>query len=215
MIITVGNTKGGVGKTSLALNLAIARSMAGHDVWLIDGDRQGSASTALQIRSEAGRTPTISTAQYTEGAVLRAQVMHQKSKFDDIVIDAGGRDSSALRAALALSDVVLIPFQPRSFDAWALQDIAALVREVRDIGHDIRAYAVLSMADTAGQDNHDAGAALAAYPDLELMDTPIRRRKSVANAVGVGLSVLEMPPADQKAVFELKALYSKVFGSVD
>lgn len=41
MIITVGNTKGGVGKITLAVNLAIARALAGRDVWLIDGDRQG------------------------------------------------------------------------------------------------------------------------------------------------------------------------------
>ena len=38
MIITVGNTKGGVGKTTLAVQLAIARALAGRDVWLIDGD---------------------------------------------------------------------------------------------------------------------------------------------------------------------------------
>ena len=41
MIVTVGNTKGGVGKTTIAVNLAIARALAGRDVWLIDGDRQG------------------------------------------------------------------------------------------------------------------------------------------------------------------------------
>lgn len=48
-------------------------------------------------------------------------------KFDDIIIDAGGRDSTALRAALVLSDVLLVPFQPRSYDVWALNDIAALI----------------------------------------------------------------------------------------
>ena len=211
MIITVGNTKGGVGKTTVALNLAIARATAGKDVWLVDGDRQGTASTALQLRSEAGREPTISTAQYVEGAALRSQVLHQKPKFDDIIIDAGGRDSSALRAALALSDVVIVPFQPRSFDTWALQDIAGLVREIRELGHEIKAYAVLNMADIAGQDNRDAAEALVDFPELQLIDTPLRRRKSVANAVGVGLSILEFEPADEKARAELKSLYEKVF----
>ena len=53
MIITVGNTKGGVGKTMLAVNLAIARALAGRDVWLIDGDRQGTAQTG--VASENGK----------------------------------------------------------------------------------------------------------------------------------------------------------------
>ena len=57
MIITVGNTKGGVGKTTLAVNLAIARALTGRDVWLIDGDRQGTAQAAISIRAEAGHTP--------------------------------------------------------------------------------------------------------------------------------------------------------------
>lgn len=90
MIITVGNTKGGVGKTTIAVNLAIARAMAGRDVWLIDGDRQGTAQTAISIRSEAGHMPGIACATYIEGPALRTQVLHQKSKFDEVVIDAGG-----------------------------------------------------------------------------------------------------------------------------
>src|SRR5690554_553723 len=53
MIITVGNTKGGVGKTTLAVSLAISRALSGRDVWLIDGDRQGTAQTAISIRAES------------------------------------------------------------------------------------------------------------------------------------------------------------------
>src|SRR5450830_518397 len=130
-IITVGSTKGGVGKTTLALNIAIARALAGRDVWLIDADRQGTASTALAIRGEAGKLPAIATAHYADGGQLRTQLLHQRGKFQDIVIDAGGRDSTALRAALVLSDLVLVPFQPRSIDVWAVADIAALIEEAR------------------------------------------------------------------------------------
>lgn len=94
-IITVGSTKGGVGKTTLALN--IARALAGRDVWLIDADRQGTASTALAIRGEAGKLPAIATAHYAEGGQLRTQLLHQRGKFQDIVIDAGGRQHRAAR----------------------------------------------------------------------------------------------------------------------
>lgn len=210
-IITVGSTKGGVGKTTLALNIAIARAMAGRDVWLIDADRQGTASTALAIRSEAGKLPVIATAHYADGAALRAQVQHQRNKFQDIVIDAGGRDSTALRAALVLSDLILVPFQPRSIDVWAVADIAALIEEARAMRDGLQAMAVLNMADTAGSDNEDAAAALADYPTMTYLNTPIRRRKSIANAAGNGMSVLEQTPRDEKAIAELNALLERIY----
>lgn len=213
MIITVGNTKGGVGKTTLAVNLAIARALAGRDVWLIDGDRQGTAQTAISIRADAGHNPGIACATYPDGPALRAQVQQQASKFDDIVIDAGGRDSTALRAALVLSDVLLVPFQPRSYDVWALNDIAALVDEARSVRDGLRALAILNCADPgeASTDNAEAAAAVADVPQFEYLPTPLRRRKAFANAAGQGLSVLEIKPQDIKASDELKALVSALF----
>lgn len=210
-IITVGSTKGGVGKTTLALNIAIARALAGRDVWLIDADRQGTASTALAIRGEAGKQPAIATAHYPDGGQLRTQLLHQRSKFQDIVIDAGGRDSTALRAALVLSDLVLVPFQPRSIDVWAVADIAALIEEARAVRDGLQALGVLNMADTAGSDNEDAAAALADYPAINYLATPIRRRKSIANAAGNGMSVLEQTPRDDKAISELNALLQAIY----
>lgn len=213
MIITVGNTKGGVGKTTLAVNLAIARALAGRDVWLIDGDRQGSAQTAISIRADAGHEPGIACATYADGPTLRAQVRQQAAKFDDIIIDAGGRDSSALRAALVLSDVLLVPFQPRSYDVWALDDMAALVDEARGVRDGLRAVAILNCADpgAVSTDNVEAAVAVAEIPQFEYLDIPIRRRKAFANAAGQGLSVLELRPADKKAIEELKALVHVLF----
>ncbi|MBT0571878.1 AAA family ATPase [Curvibacter sp. CHRR-16] len=214
MIVTIGNTKGGVGKTTIAVNIAIARAISGRDVWLVDGDRQGTAQTSISIRSQAGHAPGIACATYSEGATLRTQVQQQASKFDDVIIDAGGRDSTALRAALVLSDVLLVPFQPRSFDVWALSDIASLVDEARSVRDGLRAYAVLNCADPgeASTDNAEAAAEVAQVPQFEYLPTPLRRRKAFSNAAGAGLSVLEIKPQDQKASSELNALISNIFG---
>ena len=132
--------------------------------------------------------------QYPDGAVLRAQVQRQAAKYDDAVIDAGGGDSTALRAALALSDMLIVPFLRRSIDVWALADIG------------LQAYAVLNAADPGtSSDNTEAVAALADFPQLTLLDTPIRWRKAFANAVGLGLSMEELAPRDPKACEELAA----------
>lgn len=214
MILTVGNTKGGVGKTTLALNIAIARALAGRKVWLVDGDRQGTAQTAISIRLDAQVAPALAVAQYADGTILRGQVQHQAGNFDDVVIDAGGRDSTALRAALMLSDAIVVPFLPRSFDVWAFADIAAILDEARSYRDGLKAYAVLNSADSGqGTDNREAAEALADFPQLEFIDAPLRRRKSFATFAGRGMSVLEADSKnrDDKAIAELKALLAKLF----
>jgi chromosome partitioning protein len=214
MILAVGNTKGGVGKTTIAVNLAIMRAIAGRDVWLIDGDSQGTAQTAIRIRFDDGRQPGIACSAYSEGSILRAQLKLQGGKFEDIVIDVGARDSTALRAALMLADVLLIPFQPRSFDVWALSDIVSLIKDTSSMRDGLRCYAILNMADpTNTSDNIEAAETVKDFPQLTYLPTVLRRRKSFANAAGAGLCVFELSPRDKdiKACDEMKALYEAVF----
>ena len=211
MIITVGNTKGGTGKSSIAVSLAIGR---GGKVLLIDSDRQGTTETVMLVRAQSGRLPFVPCEKICEGKDLRKHVPARKQQFADIVIDAGGRDSSALRAAMAVSDLVLVPFAPRSLDVWALSDMDALVAEVRLYNPSLIARAMLSCADSTGHDNRDAIEALQAYQQLVYLPCPISRRKSVANAVGLGLSVFELKPKDEKAIAELKNLLHSVFTPV-
>jgi chromosome partitioning protein len=148
MILTIGNTKGGVGKSTLAVQLALGLALDGQRVWLVDGDRQGTSLGAITVRAESGRAP-IAAAAYPDGATLRAQVTQQAGAYDHVIIDAGGRDSTALRAALTVSDLMLVPFQPRSFDVWALSDVASLLREAHSV-RDVRALALLNAADPQG-----------------------------------------------------------------
>ncbi|MGT2456544.1 AAA family ATPase [Cupriavidus basilensis] len=206
-IIAVLNTKGGVGKTTTALNLAVGRALQGRNVLAVDGDRQSSLLNALTNRGD--REPIVAVAQYVEGQALRQQVQRAVSQYDDIVIDAGGRDNTALRAALLLADKVIIPFLPRSFDVWALDDMNALLAEARAI-KDVEAHALLTMADARGSDNEAAGQAV---PDgVQLMPVTVGRRKVFADAGGAGLSVLELPAQrDGKATAELQALLAAVF----
>ena len=214
MILTIANTKGGVGKTTLAVNLAIARVLAGRDVWLIDGDSQGTAQTAIRIRAEANQKPGVACSAYSEGTILRAQVNQQKDKFQDIVIDIGARDSTALRAALILTDVLLIPFQPRSFDVWALSDITSYIKEVSGMRDGLVCHAVLNMADPTNTiDNREAEETVADFPQIHYLPVILRRRKAFANAAGSGRCVFELPSKekDEKASAELQALYSAIF----
>ena len=209
MIITVGGTKGGIGKTTLALQVAIALARSGRKVWLVDGDAQGSAIGAITARSEAGRSPGLSAGHFSNGATLRAQVQQQRGQFDDVVIDVGGRDSSAFRAALVLTDAIVVPFAPRNFDVWALEETAALIEEARAQRDGLRAYAVMNRADTNAQsaDNAEAEQAVRDMTTFTLLPVRIHNRKAFAVA-SEGLHVDEVTGSkhDAKASAEIAAL---------
>ena len=212
MIVTVGSTKGGVGKSTVAINLAILRATRGRDVLLVDGDEQGSASLFSQLRADL-----LGECGYTavglHGAAVRTQVRQLAAKYDDVVIDTGGRDTGSLRAALTVSDRVLIPVQPRSFDIWALDAMAALVGEAREINPDLRALAFLNAADAQGKGNAEAIAAMAEAAAIRAEEVTIVRRKAFPNAAAQGRGVVEMRPPDAKAVEELAALAEIAFGN--
>jgi chromosome partitioning protein len=212
MILTVGNTKGGVGKSTLAVSIASALAREGRDVWLINADRQKTSQMAIAVRAQDETLPGIACATYTEGPLLRSQVKLQAHKFHDVIIDAGGRDSSAFRVALMLSDKVLMPFVPRTFEVWAMEEMAELVDEARGAREHFPVLSVLNTADpdpsedVRAADNEQAIAELSAFPQFEYIDTPLVRRKAFSSAAGQGLSVLEMKKADPKARAEFSKL---------
>ena len=212
MILTLGHTKGGVGKSTLALNIAIERLRAGSDTLIVDGDpKQTSISKAIAIRAEASLGPDVPCIVLDDARSLRHQVGLQKSKYQDIVIDVGGKDSNALRAALTVTDALLLPIGAESVEIWAIDDILELVAEARSI-HDFRVHAVLNRAKSAGTDNTDTIAVIREYPDIELVPGAIGNRAVFSSAFGRGMSVAEYKPRNPKAVAELKGLMQALYG---
>ena len=122
MILVCGGIKGGVGKTTLATNMAVMRANDGNDVLLVDADDQGTASDFTAIRNEAmaERGGAGYTSIKLHGAAVRSEVTRMAKKYDDIVIDVGGRDTAGQRAALSVATFYVIPFLPGSFDVWTL-----------------------------------------------------------------------------------------------
>lgn len=220
MVLTVGNTKGGVGKTTLAVNLTVALAMKGREVLLIDGDEQGTALAFTELRNAEIHCHVSHMAEYTavalHGSAIRTQVRQLRPKYDHIIIDVGGRDSGSLRAALTVCDTLLIPTAPRSFDLWGVDQTADLVREARELNENLRAVAVLNGADAQGTDNTASLASLGELEGIQVSDCRIGRRKAYPNAAAVGLSVLEYrepgnPRGVAQAQAEIAALVSFLF----
>jgi chromosome partitioning protein len=215
-IIVVGNTKGGIGKSTNAVQVAVGRACQGKDVLLVNADRQSSSSNAIDRRDAAGLAPSVTLVAYPDGQQLRTQVLRQLDKYDDIVIDAGGRDSSAFRHAMMIADVMLVPIAPGDFELDALEDeLVPLIREIQASRGDnpLPIYAYLNMAEAKkfSSDNLDTRKSIESFPELQLLDLNIVKRKSIATASARGLSVREMKPRDPKAVKEIDALLAALF----
>ena len=210
MVISFNSIKGGVGKSTLAVNFAAWLVREGHDVLLIDGDEQETASDFTTWREQTLGHTGFTLVNMT-GANLRKQVESMRSKYDHIVIDTGGRDTTSQRAALSVADITMIPFAPRSFDLWTINKVIEIIDEIQAIRTEpLIPYAFLSRADIRSSDNREVAQALAGFEQLSFLPFPICNRKAFSNAAGVGLAVFETETPDLKAVAEINALFNHV-----
>jgi chromosome partitioning protein len=212
MIILIGGEKGGTGKTTLATNLAAMRALAGHDVLLIDSDPQGSANYWAQNRDELAIQPRVACVQKL-GKGLAMEVKDLALRYQDIILDAGGRDSVELRSALIVVDKVYLPIQPSQFDVWTLNSMNALVETAKGFNPTLQAKVIISRASTnpSVQESEETRKLLADFPNLEPLKLIIRDRIAYRKAAKEGLAVTELKPKEAKASEEMTALYNEIF----
>jgi len=212
MILVIGGTKGGSGKTLLATSLTVLRAVTGRDVLLIDADEQGSAMDFTRQRQQRMEGEAGYTAIQTREVDVAVQVRRMAPKYGDMIIDVGGRDTASQRAALAVADRLLIPFPPTSVDLWTTDTVVTLLKEAGAFNPGLRAYAMINKAFPRGADNAAAAALLQEYADSwTYVDTPVGNRKAFSNAFGGGYAVTEYQPRDAKALAEIRALYQYIF----
>lgn len=210
MIIVIGGIKGGSGKTTVATNLSVIHSKNGKDVLLVDADDQETSTDFTTLRNEVLEEGAGYTNIKLTGISVRNEILRLREKYEDIIIDTGGRDTTSQRAALAIADVLLVPFVPRSFDVWTIEKVSKLVTEVLAINPKLKAYMFINRADPRGQDNEDTAEVLKEAENIVFLDTPLGSRKSFSNASANGLAVTEIKPLDSKAVDEINKLYEYV-----
>lgn len=210
MIYVVGGIKGGSGKTTVATNLAVALVEDGKDVLLVDADDQETATDFSAWRNERTQGNAGYTSVQLTGQAARDELKRLANKYEDVVIDTGGRDTTSQRAALSVADVYLVPFNPRSFDVWTLEKVTRLIQEIQTINPELIAYAFLNRADPRGSDNEEAAEVLKDSDAVQFLDTPLGNRKAFSNAAAQGMGVIELQPEDRKAITEFQTLYNVI-----
>lgn len=214
MIILIGGEKGGTGKTTVATNLAAIRAGKKHDVLLVDTDKQGSASAWSDIRDIKNNNVRVPNIQKF-GSNLTQDVKDLQKRYEDIIIDAGGRDSVELRAAMTIADKMFVPVQASQFDIWTLSIINDLVVQANGFNPNLLPRVLINRATTnpSVQEVEEAKEVFGEFDHLALSSNILKERISYRKAAKSGLAVTELIKSDTKSINEIMSLYNEVFNA--
>lgn len=207
MIIGILNQKGGVGKTTLSINIASALALRGQRVLLVDADPQGSSLAWSSVRAAEPLFPVVGMAKGS----LHKDLPDMASDYDQVVIDGAPRVNEIARSAILACDRIIIPVQPSPVDVWATDEIVRLVTEAQTYKPAIEAFFVVNRRIANTAIGRDVVAAFEEHP-FPVMKATLSQRVAFAESFAAGLSVLEAARGSSAAK-EIEDLVREITGS--
>jgi chromosome partitioning protein len=189
--------KGGTGKTTLAVSLAVAATQAGKTVAIIDLDPQSSAGNWSERRQQDN--PAVVSAHVPRLAAIIATA--RQNGTDLLFIDTPGKSEQAALAAAKAADLVLIPCRPQIYD---LESLTAS-KEIVDLAGGPSAFVVLNAVPAQGR-RHEEARAVIADMKLAVCPTVLVQRAAYGDAPNAGQGVTEYEP-DGKAAEEIRKVW--------
>lgn len=204
MILCLVNQKGGVGKTTLAVNLASCCAGAGSRVRVIDADPQGSL---LQWQSITGESEF--DVLHVPSRTLHRQITSLANGFDHIVIDCPPALGEITASILLAADLAVIPVGPSPLDIWSSRETVALATGSMKKNRRLRAMLLVYRKIGRTRIAREARDALAGY-GLPVCTVEVAQRIGFVEAMLVGKSVISFAPKTPAAE-EIRALYTELF----
>lgn len=215
LVISVTNLKGGVGKTTIATNLAPMFAKAGKSVYLIDTDKkQTSSNFWAEVRSETD-LPFIQSSYFSEKTLSRS-VEDLRKKYDIIIIDGTPQISEISDRAILASDIVIIPILPSQIDINSLGIFLEQYQRVVEMKADIGKKTIGGIVINKFKPNTILGKDIIELFQTEdvgvqLFDATIGDRTIYAEVYASGMGVTESKELKaKKARKEMKALFKEI-----
>jgi len=205
-IVTIANEKGGVGKTTKAINLAAYLARHGR-VLLIDADPQGTALEWAVQREANGLGDPPFRLMGMPNPIIHKEVPHFAGDYDFIVIDAPPKHEKVARSAIAAADLVLVPVQPSGPDVWAARATVEIIEAVA-ITKDIAALTVVNMVIENTRLGKEITQVLGSL-NIPVSEARIRRREDFKLAITLGKTIMEQGRYSD-ATLELEKLGAEV-----
>lgn len=210
MIILLGGEKGGSGKSCLAQNLAVWLQRKGRDVLLLDADPQGTTVDWAKEREQAGVLSPLPVVEAHGN--IRQTLLDLQKRYEEIIVDAGGADSEALRSAMTVATHMLIPFRPKRRDLKTLPNVENMVRLAKAVNPDLIVRAVITQAPalpSQGQRILDSKDACTSF-GIQALQAFTTARNVYDDADENGSSVLEAG-TDGRAIEEIELIADELF----
>jgi len=215
MIITIGNIKGGVGKSCIAQNLAVYISfILDKSVVLVDADPKETSADWINERRKNKELKNIKRFKLT--GEIKDELLDLEEQYECVVVDCGGHQDNTFINSILASTHVIMPFRPKRRDLKSLDKVKKLISNVRALNPICNFRALITQAPThkGGKTRVEQAKQHCLENDLDSIYNYISNREIYDDAEENGASIFEIIGHDKKAqemaIKEFKAVAKEI-----